>query len=544
MGKAKGLSRISVQGFGAIGPTSDLAWIQTWIDRLAEEAQWARFSDPRLLQDWVQGLATLSVTEPDKWAEISTELVPQFLAAFTGMEAESNWDLLMERLLAVFPDLSDPDRAQLIWLCEQVRQTESLIGRVREQLSGGAIDLEQGLKNWQADLACHTILPDTLRPDTFSVGETLAVTPGDVVFENQLFQLIQYHPQTATVASHPILLIPAFVNRYYILDLTPESSLVQWLVQSGHTVFLVSWVNPSESLRAYDMTHYVLDGCVQAMDQLARMCPKQPVQVMGYCAGGVLAAIMTAWMSARGEADRISSLSLLTTLLDYQNPGPLGRFVTEQTVEHVESVMAETGYLPAAITLRTFASLRPHDLLVGRAINSYVLGQRAKPFPLFHWLGDGTRIPAAMVSWILNTLYRQNALVHTNPLMLAGQPIELASIQVPTYVLGALSDDIAPWRSVFQGAERLSGPVRFVLGRGGHNAGVINPPSRAKYGYWVMDPSDPEDQSKATVVDGSWWEDWGQFLVATAGAQIAPPLSGGGLRPPLEAAPGRYVKAQ
>lgn len=533
-----------MQGLKVTGAHSDLFWVQTWIDRLADEAQWLRFSDPALCQEWSESILALAAQDPDKWHALSTQIIPELLTSLPTIRSREEWDLWVARLLAALPELSNPDRAQLIWLIDQIRQTDALLHRVREQLDSGSIDLEQGFKNWQADLAAQTVLPDTLRPDTFVIGETLATTPGNVVFENQLFQLIQYQPQTETTHAHPILMIPAFVNRYYILDLTPESSMVQWLVQSGHTVFMMSWVNPTESLRAYEMTHYVLDGCVQAMDQLARMCPRLPVQVMGYCAGGVLASILTAWMSARGEGDRICSLSLLTTLLDYDAPGPLGRFVTEQSIAHVESVMQDTGYLPAAISLRTFASLRPHDLYVGRAINSYVLGQRAKPMPLFHWLGDGTRIPAAMVSWILRTLYRENGLVCGAPIQLAGQAIDLGAIQVPTYAMGALSDEIAPWRSVFQGVQGIDGPVRRVLGRGGHNGGVINPPANAKYSYWVMSDVDPLDQSKATAYEGSWWSDWGQFLQGSAGALVSPPLIGGGLRPAIEKAPGRYVKAQ
>ena len=531
-----------MRGLNTTGPESDLYWVQTWIDRLADEAQWLRFSDPLMLQDWGTYLSSLATRDPETWQALSTQVLPQFLTALTTARSREDWEVWATRLLDALPELSSEDRSQLRGCLEQLRQTETLLSRVRDQLGSGTLDLTQGLTNWREDLAAQSILPDTLRPDTFVVGETLALTPGDVVFENQLFQLIQYRPQTETTYARPMLIIPAFVNRYYILDLTPETSMVQWLVQSGYTVFMISWVNPTESLRGYDMTHYVLDGCVQAMDQLARMCPRVPVQVMGYCAGGVLASLMAAWMTARGEGDRICSLTLLTTLLDYAAPGPLGRFVTEQSITHVESVMQDTGYLPAAVSLRTFASLRPHDLYVGRAINSYLLGQRAKPMPLFHWLGDGTRIPAAMVSWILRTLYQDNGLMHGPPVQLAGQSMALESIAVPTYVMAALSDDIAPWQSVFQGTQGLGGPVRYVLGRGGHNGGVINPPAASKYSYWVMKASDPCVLAEGSAVDGSWWVDWGAFLQATAGARVSPPAVGGGLRAPLEPAPGRYVK--
>lgn len=529
-----------MQGIQGI-PFDDPEWVQAWLARLSCEADLLQFIGPVGFSAVGEELSSLSIDDPVRFKVLTTEVIPQTLAALIASHADEHASqTVLNELIEGFPELSALDRGQVLWMLRQLNDTERLLEVVRDALDPEHLNLAQGLENWRADIQSGAVLPDTLRPDAFRVGENLAQTPGDVVFENQLFQLIQYRPTTETVHAHPVLLIPAYVNRFYILDLTPETSMVQWLVSQGHTVFLISWVNPTPLLAKYDMTHYVLDGALAALDQIDRMLSGSPVQLMGYCAGGVIASVLAAWLSARGES-RIASLTLLTTLLDYREPGPLGQWVSEARIDTLRDPLMKLGYLPAELMLRMFASLRPHDLLIGRFLAAYVRGERGKPFPLLHWLGDGTRTPAALVLWTLEQLYLDNRLVSEDPLILAGQAIDFSQIKVPVFLMAAEHDEISPWRSVMSVANRFSGPVTAVLGQGGHNAGVIQSPAKPKRGHYVLDVDAVLDLTRAESCSGSWWPTWGKFLRAQGGPLRAPVEPGGGLRPVIEAAPGRYV---
>ena len=530
-----------MQGLQGLDP-SQREWIQAWLSRLNAESQLLNFFEPTGINELGHFLTSLSVEDPDRFRVFATDLLPKLIQALLDTESDDlSWAELFDEVTVSFPEVEGFDRSQILWLIRQVQATDELIAKLRATIESGQINLEQGLDNWRQDILAGAILPDTIRPDAFSLGQNLAATPGDVVFENQLFQLIQYRPRTDTVHENPVLLIPAFVNRFYILDLSGEYSMVRWLVDQGHTVFLISWINPTEMLAPYEMTHYVLDGALAALDQIDRMLPRVKTQVMGYCAGGIIATILAAWLEARGE-NRIASLSLLTTLLDYQEPGPLGHLVSENSIDAIRQPLTNLGYLPAELMLRTFASLRPHDLLFGRVLNSYVLGQREKPFPLLHWLGDGTRTPASLVLWILEELYLNNRLVGGTPIELAGQSIDVASINCPIFLFGAESDDISPWQSVMIAARQFSNPPTCVLGEGGHNAGVITPPANNRHDHYMLSAANPSNKQTAEKRKGSWWVSWNQFLLPQAGANVPPPQPGGGLRPVIEDAPGRYVK--
>ena len=530
-----------MQGLQGFDP-SQHEWIQAWLSRLNAESQLLKFFEPSGVNEFGRLLTSLSVEDPERFREFSGDLLPKILRALLDTDTDdSSWARLFDEVTSSFPEIDCFDRSQILWLIRQVQATDDLIAKLRTTIESGEINVEQGLENWRQDILAGAMLPDTIRPDAFSLGQNLASTPGDVVFENQLFQLIQYRPNTATVHENPVLLVPAFVNRFYILDLSGEYSMVRWLVDQGHTVFLISWVNPTEMLAPYEMTHYVLDGALAALDQIERMLPRAKTQLMGYCAGGVIATILAAWLSARGE-DRIASLSLLTTLLDYEDPGPLGHFVSADSIESIRKPLTDMGYLPAELMLRTFASLRPHDLLFGRVLNSYVLGQRGKPFPLLHWLGDGTRTPASLVLWVLEELYLNNTLVADTPIELAGQTIDIASITCPVFLFGAESDDISPWPSVMMAARHFSKTPTCVLGEGGHNAGVITPPAKNRHHHYVLNSKDPFNKQSAEKREGSWWVTWNEFLLSYASDEVSPPKPGGGLRPVIEEAPGRYVK--
>ena len=530
-----------MQGLQGLDP-SQREWIQAWLSRLNAESRLLNFFEPTGINELGHFLASLSVEDPDRFRVFATDLLPRVIQALIDSESDDLfWNTLFDEVTVSFPEVEGLDRARILWLIRQVQATSEFIPKLRKTIESGQINIEQGLDNWRQDILAGAILPDTIRPDAFSLGQNMAATPGDVVFENQLFQLIQYCPCTDTVYENPMLMIPAFVNRFYILDLSDECSMVRWLVDQGHTVFLISWVNPTEMLASYDMTHYVLDGALAALDQVERILPRVKTQVMGYCAGGIIATILAAWLEARGE-NRIASLSLLTTLLDYQEPGPLGHLVSEDSIDAIRQPLTNMGYMPAELMLRTFASLRPHDLLFGRVLTSYVLGQRGKPFPLLHWLGDGTRTPASLILWILEELYLNNRLIGGAPIELAGQSIDVASITCPIFLFGAESDDISPWQSVMMVARQFTNTPICVLGEGGHNAGVITPPTKNRHDHYILSLANLSNKQTAEKREGSWWVSWNQFLLPRAGPIVLPPQPGGGLRPVIEAAPGRYVK--
>ncbi len=530
-----------MQGLQGLDP-SQSEWMQAWLSRLNAESQLLNFFDPTGINELGLFLNSLSVEDPDRFRVFAKDLLPKLIQALLDTESDDSfWTEFFDELTISFPEVEGFDRPQILWLIRQVQASEELIAKFRTTIELGQINLEQGLDNWRQDILAGAILPDTIRPDAFSLGQNMAATPGDVVFENQLFQLIQYRPFTDAVHENPVLMIPAFVNRFYILDLSGKYSMVRWLVDQGHTVFLISWVNPTERLALYGMTHYVLDGALAALDQIEFMLPGVKTQVMGYCAGGIIATILAALLEARGE-NRLASLSLLTTLLDYREPGPLGHLVSKDSIDAIRQPLTNMGYLPAELMLRTFASLRPHDLLFSRVLNSYVLGQRQKPFPLLHWLGDGTRIPASLVLWILEELYLNNRLVGGAPIELAGQPIDVASITCPIFLFGAESDDISPWQSVMIVAKQFTNIPICVLGEGGHNAGVITPPTNNRHDHYILSVENPSDIETAEKREGSWWVSWNQFLLPQAGANVSPPPPGCGQRPVIEVAPGRYVK--
>ncbi len=530
-----------MQGLQGVDP-SQREWIQAWLSRLNAESQLLNFFEPTGINELGHFLTSLSVEDPDRFRVFATYLLPKLIKALLDTASDDlSWAELFDEVTVSFPQFKGFDRSQILWLIRQVQATDGLIAKLKTTIESGQINLEKGLDNWRQDILAGAILPDTIRPDAFSVGQNLAATPGDVVFENQLCQLIQYRPCTDKVHANPVLMIPAFVNRFYILDLSGEYSMVRWLVDQGHTVFLISWINPNEMLAPYEMTHYVLDGALAALHHIDRMLPRVKTQVMGYCAGGIIATILAAWLETRGE-NRIASLSLLTTLLDYQEPGPLGHLVSKDSIDAIRQPLTNLGYLPAELMLRTFASLRPHDLLFGRVLNSYILGQREKPFPLLHWLGDGTRTPASLVLWILEELYLNNRLIGGTPIELAGESINVASINCPIFLFGAERDDISPWQSVMKAAKQFSNTPICVLGEGGHNAGVITPPTINRHDHYMLSAANPFDKQTAKKRDGSWWVSWNQFLLPQAGAKVSPPQPGGGLRPVIEDAPGRYVK--
>lgn len=406
-------------------------------------------------------------------------------------------------------------------------------------------NLVRGLKNLLDDLErgpCNIQIKLT-DLDAFEVGKNLAVTPGKVVYQNDLMQLIQYAPATQSVHSRPLLIIPPWINKYYILDLTPQNSMIKWFVDHGYTLFVVSWVNPDDQHREKKFEDYMLEGPVAALDKIEKIVGKYQVNVIGYCMGGTLLGCAAAYLKAR-KKNRIASLTFMASLLDFSRPGDIGVFVDEDQVKALEEQMETQGYLDGCSLANSFNMIRANDLIWSSVINNYLKGASPVPFDILFWNADATNLPAKMHSFYLRNMYLRNRLREPGGITLAGVPIDLSSISVPTYFISTKEDHISLWESTYKGAKLLSGPVRYVLGASGHVAGIVNPPAKNKYGHWTNDalPDTPSEWFKqAQFNSGSWWLDWLEWNKAYAGNTVTAREIKEDEDAPLEDAPGCYV---
>jgi polyhydroxyalkanoate synthase subunit PhaC len=390
-------------------------------------------------------------------------------------------------------------------------------------------------------------------PSAFEVGRNLAVTPGKVIWQNELMQLIQYAPATATVLRRPLLIVPPWINKFYVLDLTPDKSFIKWCVDQGLTVFVISWVNPDEHLAGKTFEDYMRDGPLEALDVIAKVTGEREVNAVGYCVGGTLLAVALAYMAARGDR-RIVAATLLAAQLDFTYAGDLKVFAaTEEQVEAIERQMAARGYLEGTKMATAFNLLRSNDLVWPYMVKNYLKGEAPFPFDLLYWNADATRMPAANHSFYLRNCYLGNNIAK-GKVEIGGVKIDLRRIAVPVYNLATSEDHIAPAKSVYLGSSCFSGAVRFVLSGSGHIAGIVNPPAKQKYRYWTGDPPGGEDLeawlADATEHPGSWWTDWIAWIRAQDSEEVAAGGGGGGRAPgggklaPIEDAPGSYVKVR
>jgi poly[(R)-3-hydroxyalkanoate] polymerase subunit PhaC len=380
----------------------------------------------------------------------------------------------------------------------------------------------------------------------FAVGRNVATTPGKVVFQNELIQLLQYAPSTEQVYRRPLLIVPPWINKFYILDLQPRNSLIKWCVDQGHTVFVISWVNPRRDLAAKDFSDYMLDGPLAAIDAIEQATAEREVNILGFCIGGILTATTLAYLAAKGD-DRLKSATFLASLFDFKEVGEVGVFVDDEQIAHMEEHIKATGYLEGHHMAQMFNLMRENDLIWSFVVNNYLLGREPPPFDLLYWNADATRLPAAMLLTYLRKFYQQNRLMQPGGLELAGVPIDLGKVKTPAYIVATKEDHIAPWQSCYPGTRAFAGARKFVLGASGHIAGIVNPPAANKYGYWSSQrlPADPEKWlAGAKFQDGSWWTDWGTWLARKAGKKVAARQPGDGKLSPLEDAPGSYVKAR
>ena len=413
---------------------------------------------------------------------------------------------------------------------------------LRETLHSGGQNLLKGLNNLLADIERGGIRMADEK--AFKLGVNIATTPGKVVFQNELMQLIQYAPSTETVFKRPLLVIPPWINKYYILDLREKNSFVRWAVEQGHTVFVISWVNPDGRYAEKTFEDYMFEGPLAALDAIGQAAGENRINIIGYCLGGTLLGATLAWMAEKGDA-RAASATFLASLLDFSIPGELGVFIDEAQVENLERRMQERGYLEGSEMAATFNMLRANDLVWSFVVNNYLLGKDPFPFDLLYWNSDSTRMPAKMHSFYLREMYLANRLRVPGGITLGGVPIDLGKIAIPAYFVSTLEDHIAPWKSTYKGACLLSGPTRFVLGGSGHIAGIVNPPSAKKYGYWTgseLPESADEWQAGATRSEGSWWIDWQAWIAGLNGPARAPArVPGAGALQALADAPGSYV---
>ncbi|BAU58493.1 polyhydroxyalkanoic acid synthase [Halorhodospira halochloris] len=410
----------------------------------------------------------------------------------------------------------------------------------------GGQNLLQGLNNLLDDLKRGRGRLDIKMTDydAFEVGKNLATTPGKVVYQNELMQLIQYQPNTEKVHARPLLLVPAWINKYYIMDLSQDKSMVSWLVNQGHTVFIISWKNPDESLAEKRFENYMLEGPIEALDLVESITGSNEINVVGYCLGGTLTACTLAYLAAKGD-QRVKAATFLTCLLDFEYPGELEVFIDDDQLETLERRMDIKGYLDGRQMSTTFNMLRANDLIWSFFVNNYLKGDEPFPFDLLYWNSDSTNMPAKMHSFYLRNMYQRNLLKEPGGIELAGEPIDLARIEIPAYFMSAREDHIAPWKSTIRGPRLLSGPTKYVLGGSGHIAGVINPPHKNKYGYWTnTDKTVDQEQwlSGATPHEGSWWNDWGEWLAEHGGAEVKARKVGSTKYKPIEDAPGSYVR--
>ena len=410
-------------------------------------------------------------------------------------------------------------------------------------------NLLRGLRNVLDDLERNEgrFVPRMSDEEHFTLGETIATTPGRVVFQNELMQLIQYAPSTETVFRRPLLIVPPWINKYYVLDLRPKNSFVRWAISQGYTVFVISWVNPDERLAKKTFEDYLVEGPLAALDAIEQATGERDVAAIGYCLGGTLTAATLAYLAAKDDK-RIRSATFFASLVDFAEPGDLGVFIDDAQLESLETMMAEQGYLDGRHMATTFNMLRANDLIWSFVVNNYLLGREPLPFDLLFWNSDSTRMPAAMHGFYLRKMYQENLLAQPEGLNLAGVPIDLRRVDIPTYIVATREDHIAPWQSCFAACGLYRGQRRFILGASGHIAGIINPPAAGKYGYWTGPIVESQDADAwlgaAEHHDGSWWDDWHTWQRRRAGGKKVPArVPGGGALRPIEDAPGAYVLA-
>lgn len=417
----------------------------------------------------------------------------------------------------------------------------------RDILESKGENLIKGLQNFMQDLQQSPA--DALKitqtdPDAFTLGENLAYTPGDVIYQNDLIQLIQYKASTKKVNEVPLLFIPPCVNKYYVLDMDERKSLIKWAVNQGHTVFIISWVNPDAKLSHKGFNDYMKEGPIAALNVIEEVTKSSKINVVGYCIGGTLLATTQSYLLAKGDT-RINSLTFLTTLLDFEEPGEIGVYLSEEILPFLKKNIKEKGILDGRVLGLAFSMLRENSLFWSYFVNNYLKGKDPAQFDLLYWNSDSSNLPAETFDFYIKHTYQENNLIKDGVVEIEGVAIELSKIKTPSYFLATIADHIVLWQASYKGAKVLSGPTRFVLAGSGHLAGVVNSVDHGKYPHWVNDKlSDSAEHwfEGATKKEGSWWTDWENWVAPQSGQQVTARKQGSKKHASVEAAPGSYVK--
>jgi polyhydroxyalkanoate synthase len=420
---------------------------------------------------------------------------------------------------------------------------------LRTTLDSKGENLVKGLDNLLGDLEkgegrLRISMTDA---DAFVLGENVAASPGKVVYQNDLMQLVQYAPSTDTVCQRPLLIVPPWINKFYVLDLQPRNSFIKWAVDQGHTVFVISWVNPDETLAHKIFDDYMLEGPLAALDAIEAATGEAKTNIVGYCIGGTLTACTLAYMAAKGD-ERAATATFLTSMVDFEDAGELEVFIDEEQLDLLEDHMNRLGYLEGSQMATVFNMMRDNDLIWSFVVNNYLMGRDPLPFDLLYWNSDSTRMPAMMHNFYLRNMYLENKVVEPGGVGLDGVPIDLRKITVPVYIISTREDHIAPWKSTYAATQLYSGPVKFVLAASGHIAGVVNPPVANKYCHWTnaRNAKSPDTWLKgAKQHEGSWWPDWDAWLGRRGPKTRVPArVPGEGKLKAIEDAPGSYVKVR
>jgi len=545
----------SFQSLGKGGNAHDMSWevprFSLSTEKLQELQQ--QYLD-EATQLWRQDVAHRSIGDKrfagDAW---SSNPVSSFAAAVYLLNART----LLGMAEAVEAD--EKTRSRLRFAVEQWMAASSPSNYLafnaeaqKKALETQGESIAKGIQNLLHDVQQgHLSMTDE---SAFEVGRNVGTTEGAVVFENDLFQLLEYKPLTAKVYERPLLLVPPCINKFYILDLQPENSLIRYAVEQGHRVFVVSWRNPDSSMAQYTWDQYIEDAAIKAIHVTQEITGQDKkggkIDTLGFCVGGTILSTALAVLAARGEQPA-SSVTLLTTLLIFTDTGVLDIFIDESFVQFREMQMAKGGLLKGGELASTFSFLRPNDLVWNYVVGNYLKGETPPPFDLLYWNSDATNLPGPMYCWYLRNTYHENKLAEPGALTVAGEQVDLGSIEAPVYIYGSREDHIVPIGGAYASTQVLTGKKRFVMGASGHIAGVINPPAKKKRSHWIRgDGKLPATQEEwlegASEHPGSWWTDWSNWLKTHAGKQIpAPKTYGkGSAYKAMEPAPGRYVKAK
>jgi polyhydroxyalkanoate synthase len=556
-------------GATAAGPGDEVATVVTALGRVAEyyvsdaqrafEAQAALST--RFVELWastlhrLQGEDAAPVAAPDasdkRFADPQWRANPYFDFLKQAYVLTTRWAQdLVERAEDLDPHTREKARFYLRQVTSALSPSNFIATNpelLRTTLAESGENLVRGLKMMAEDIDAGGGNLRIRQSDAskFELGVNLAATPGKVVFRNELMELIQYAPTTPTVYKRPLLIVPPWINKYYVLDLNPQKSFIRWAVAQGLTVFVISWVNPDERHADKGFEAYIREGIFAALEAVEAATGERDVAAIGYCVGGTLLAIARAFMAEIGD-DRISSATLLTTQVDFTDAGDLKVFVDAEQLKTIEEKMAEAGYLEGAHMANAFNMLRPNDLIWSYFVNNYLKGKEPLPFDLLVWNADSTRMPAANHRFYLRHCYLQNDLTKGR-MTIEGRPIDLAKVTIPVYELATREDHIAPAKSVFTGAKFFGGPVRYVLAGSGHIAGVVNPADKPKYQYWTGEPPRGAFDAwldAAKENPGSWWVDWLEWVTAQAPEKVEAREPGGGKLEPIGDAPGEYVRVR